>query len=297
MPESPDNAALLAKGSTADVYAWGEGRVLKLFYERVPWHANEVAATRAAHKAGLPVSAVIEGLIEVGRREGIVFERVDGPTLTEHLQEQPEDRSPSDVEDCARQTAELHAQIHSTAAPSLPPLVEILHWSIEQADPLAGETRQAIQDLLHGLPEGDALCHNDYYPGNLILSPCGPQARRLWVIDWAIGTRGNPLADCARTWLISRMWLGLLEEAVPEPWSRLWRRFWQIYFYRYVELRPYSPQDLLPWQIVTAAASLCWDRGVTSTEPRVSFVQAALDSREHPWLGCRESKEPIASAS
>jgi tRNA A-37 threonylcarbamoyl transferase component Bud32 len=270
--------------------------VLKLFHERVPWHANEVAATRAAHQAGLPVPAVFEGLIEVGQREGIVFERVDGPTITEVLQDQPERGSTSDVEDYARQAAELHARIHSTTVPGLPPLVEILHWSIQQADPLAGETRQTVQDLLHGLPEGSALCHNDYYPGNLILSPCGPADRRLRVIDWAIGTRGNPMADCARTWLISRMWLGLLEEGESEPLSRLWRQFWEVYLHRYVELRPYNPQDLLPWQIVATAASLCWDRGVTTTEPRVSFVQAALGGREHPWLGCLESTEPTASA-
>jgi tRNA A-37 threonylcarbamoyl transferase component Bud32 len=279
MPESIESATPLAKGATADVYAWGDGRVLKLFYERVPWHANEVSATRAAYEAGLPVPAVIDGLIEVGQREGIVFERVDGPTMTEYLQEQSERRSPSDVEDCARQAAELHAQMHATEAPGQPPLVEILHVSIQQADPLEDETRQAVLDVLHGLPEGGALCHNDYYPGNLILSHRG-----LLAIDWAIGTRGNPLADCARTWLISRMWLGLLEGQAPDYVCRLWQRFWESYFRRYGKLRPYSPQDLLPWQIVTAAASLCWDRSVTATEPRVSFVRAALGDQEHPWL-------------
>jgi aminoglycoside phosphotransferase (APT) family kinase protein len=296
MPKSLGSAVLLAKGSTADVYAWEEGRALKLFHERVPWHANEVAATRAAHEAGLPVPAVVEGLIEVDGREGIVFERLEGPTLTEVLQEQPEGRSPSDVEDCARQAAELHAQIHSTEVPGLPALAEILHWSIQQADPLADETRQAILDLLHGLPEGNALCHNDYYPGNLILPAHRPPAGGLWVIDWAIGTRGHPLADCARTWLISRMWLELLEGQASGYVCRLWQRFWELYFRRYGELRPYSPQDLLPWQIVASAASLCWDGSVTATEPRVSFVRAALSGGEHPWLSCLESTEPIASA-
>ena len=31
---STENATLLAKGTTAGVYAWGEGRVLKLLTER-----------------------------------------------------------------------------------------------------------------------------------------------------------------------------------------------------------------------------------------------------------------------
>ena len=274
MSDSAENATLLAKGATADVYAWGEGRVLKLFTERTPWHANEVSATRAAQEAGLPVPALIDGLIEVGQREGIVFERVDGLTMTEYLQDQP-----SQVEDYARQAAELQVRIHSTEVTELPPLIEILNWTIEQADPLEGATRHAVLDLLGGLPGGESLCHNDFYPNNIIVSRHG-----LVVIDWAIGTRCNPLADYARTWLISRMWLDSLEMGAPEQVRLLWRRFWSIYFQRYGELRSSSSEALLPWQIVVATASLTWDRSIASTDQRVSFVQAALCGAEHPWL-------------
>jgi hypothetical protein len=75
MSDSIENATLLAKGTTADVYAWGEGRILKLFTERTPWHANEVSATRVAHEAHLPVPEVMDGLTEVGQREGIILIR------------------------------------------------------------------------------------------------------------------------------------------------------------------------------------------------------------------------------
>jgi tRNA A-37 threonylcarbamoyl transferase component Bud32 len=274
MSGSIEKTTLLAKGSTADVYAWGVGQVLKLFKERAPWHANEVAATRAAHKAGLPVPAVIGGLIEVGQREGIVFERVDGPIMTEYLNDQPDQ-----VEDCAWQAAELHARIHSTEVAELPSLIELLNWSIQQADPLEGTTRQAVLDLLSGLPGGEGLCHNDFHPNNIIVSSQGPM-----VIDWAIGTRCNPLADYARTWLISRIWLSSLEREVPEQVRLTWQRFWGTDFRRYGELRPFSAPELLPWQIVVATASLCWDRSVTSTDQRVSFIKAALCGAEHPWL-------------
>jgi tRNA A-37 threonylcarbamoyl transferase component Bud32 len=274
MSGSVENATLLAKGTTADIYAWGKGRVLKLFSERTPWHANEVAATRAAYKACLPVPQVIDGLIEVGQREGIVFERVDGPILTEYLRDHPDQ-----VEDCARQAAELQVRIHSTTATKLPPLIEILKWTIGQAEPLEGATRRAVLDLLGGLPGGESLCHNDFHPHNIIVS-----RRGLVVIDWAIGTRGNPLADYARTWAVSRMWLDGLEMGAPEQERRVWRRFWSVYLRRYGELRSSSSEALLPWQIVVAAASLAWDRSVTSADQRVSFVQAALGGAEHPWL-------------
>jgi tRNA A-37 threonylcarbamoyl transferase component Bud32 len=297
MSELPENATQLAQGTTADVYAWGDGRVLKLFHERVPIHANEVAATRVAHEAGLPVPAVLSELIEVNQREGIVFERIEGSTLLDYLSDLPEGESTSTVEDWAQQAAELHARIHSTEVSGLPPLVEILHWSIQEADPLDKGTRQAAQDLLHGLPDGNALCHNDYYPRNLIVSGTSPPVGRLLAIDWAIGARGNPLADLARTKLISHMWIeGMLGQA-PEHVCRLWQKFWKSYFCRYLEPHPYRPQDLIPWQAVTAAASLCWDgsRG-GADEARVSLVHAVLDGTEHPWLARRERSTATAAA-
>jgi tRNA A-37 threonylcarbamoyl transferase component Bud32 len=274
MSDSVENATLLAKGATADVYAWGDGRVLKLFTERTPWHAHEISATRAAQEAGLPVPAPVGGLIEVDQREGIVLERVDGPTMNEYLQDHPDQ-----VEDYARQAAELHARIHSTEVPELPPLIELLGLTIEQADPLEDATRHAVLDLLGGLPVGESLCHNDFYPNNIIVS-----RRGLVVIDWAIGTRCNPLADYARTWLISRMWLDGLEMGAPEQVRLLWLRFWSTYLQRYGELRSTSSEALLPWQIVVATASLAWDRSIASTDQRVSFVQAAVDGAKHRWL-------------
>ena len=75
----------------------------------------------------------------------------------------------------------------------------------------------------------------------------------------------------------------------------VYRQFWQIYFRRYVELRPLSPKEIVPWQAVTAAASLCWDGSRGTTEPRVSLVQAVLDGTEHPWLCRREQNMALAS--
>jgi len=273
--DSIDKATLLAKASTADVYAWGVDHVLKLFHERTPWHANEVAATRVAHEARLPVPEVIDGLIEVDEREGIVFERIDGPTMTGYIEDYPDK-----VECCAQQAAELHARIHSIEVTDLPPLTEILSWSIQQAVPIDESARKAVLDVLNGLPAGGMLCHNDFYSNNIIVSLQG-----LMVIDWALGTHGSPLADLARTWLISKMWLGGLEESkAPEHLQLMWQRFWETYFCRYGELRPYDSVDFKQWQIVAVTASLVWDQTVASIDQRVSFVKAALGGTEHPWL-------------
>jgi len=270
-----EQRTLLAKASTADVYAWGDGHVLKLFHERTPWHANEVAATKAAHEAGLPVPEVVGGMIEVDGREGIVFECIDGPTMTEYLEGHPEE-----VDNCARQAAQLQAQMHSTEVPELAPLVELLTWSIHQAAPLEESTRKSVVDVLNGLTVGGELCHNDFYPNNIMVSTQG-----LIIIDWAIGTRCNPLADLGRTWLISKLWMGEYEEKkAPEHLKLIWQRFWDIYFFRYRELRSYDPDEFDKWQLVATTASLVWGPPVLPDDQRITFIQAALGGEEHAWL-------------
>jgi hypothetical protein len=101
----------------------------------------------------------------------------------------------------------------------------------------------------------------------------------LIVIDWAIGTRGNPLADHARTWLISRGWLGELKEMeTSEHLQLMWQRFWDTFFRRYDELRPSTAEDLVQWQVVAATASLAWDRNVSASHSArsCSLTQANL---------------------
>jgi thiamine kinase-like enzyme len=54
---------------------------------------------------------------------------------------------------------------------------------------------------LQSLPRGKALCHGDFNPTNVIITPKGD-----WrVIDWSHVRLGDPLADVARTYLL--FWL------------------------------------------------------------------------------------------
>ncbi len=202
-PSAPDQSTLVGKGFCADVYAWGAGRVLKLFHglagrERAE---REFAATLAIHGTGLPVPEGFD-LIEVGGRSGIVFERVDGVSLLGYSQARP-----WALFAVIRQFAELHAEIHRHPAPAgLPTLRERIDARIELADSSAAE-KQAARDQLALLPNGDALCHGDFHPDNILLTPRGPV-----VIDWSSASRGDPLGDVACT---SR----LMQTASLPTWS------------------------------------------------------------------------------
>jgi tRNA A-37 threonylcarbamoyl transferase component Bud32 len=272
MPDKKDPPR--ASGAAADVLAWKDGQVLKLFRERSPYHGHELAATRAASATGLSVPAVIDGLIEVEDREGIVFERVDGPTMAQYLEDHPD----SAIE-CARQMADLHVEIHQREVSDILELGEVLAWAVGRADGLTPDNRTAVLGVLDRLSGGTALCHGDFHPHNIIMAAHGPVA-----IDWAVGARGNPLADFARTWLISRLWLSNLGWGKPKQY---WITFWQTYLSRYRELRSCPEGELVDWQIVATAASLCLDRSMNSipaaTELRHDFIRATLKGETHRW--------------
>src|SRR5262245_46851290 len=80
-------ASLVGRGYCSDVYAWGDGQVLKLFHGPLgrARAEREYRATRAVHAAGLPAPAAYE-LLEIDGRCGVVFERINGPSLFESVQ-------------------------------------------------------------------------------------------------------------------------------------------------------------------------------------------------------------------
>ena len=72
--------ALIGRGRTAEVYAWDEGRIVKLYWRDWPEatvrHEEEMALL--VNEAGLATPRFY-GRVEVDGRQGLVYERVDGP--------------------------------------------------------------------------------------------------------------------------------------------------------------------------------------------------------------------------
>lgn len=281
----------IGSGDQADVFAWKDGQVIKLFKKFDPAiHGVEFSANRVASSMGLPVPAVFGGLIEVEDRKGMVMERVDGPTMAHYMLDHPER-----VTECANQMAHLHVQIHESEVPAskrveleallrrpdvsgVLELQSMLSMFINKADDLSPDIKKNVLAILDSLPQGTAMCHGDFHAGNVIMSADGPMA-----IDWTLGEWGNPLADFARTWLISRT------EPQGYPWPHeISRKGWQTYFARYRELAPYQDEELLQWQIVWTAASL-FTNSQSKANPaqwqtRLDFVYSGLKGETHHWL-------------
>jgi Ser/Thr protein kinase RdoA (MazF antagonist) len=236
----------IARGLTAEVFVWDETRILKLFRDgRSPDQVEyEARIARVVHSAGLPVPAVGE-IVEVNGRRGLLYERVDGLSMIDSMGQKLWTLSPS-----ARLGAELHADMHArSTVPELPFQRAELAKHIRAAQMLPPDLQRAALRALDTMPDGDRLCHGDVWPGNVLMSSRGPI-----IIDWICATRGNPLADVARSSVL------LLGALASPPFSRLQkaiiRRVHGTYLRRYFQLRPGDQAQCKAWRPIVAAARL-----------------------------------------
>lgn len=247
---------LLAKGATAEVFAWGDAHVLKLFLAgRPPGQARYEARVGALiHAAGVPAPAVL-ALTEAGGRGGVIYERVAGPSMDELLGHEPWHAA-----SFARRFAATQAALHRASVSALPAQRELLSLRIRALPLLPDRLKQAALVALEGLPAGDVLCHGDFHPGNLLLAANGPV-----VIDWENATCGDPAADVARTLL-------LLRYAHLSQQTNLARAamragvalFSTAYLRHYRRLTGVSIAQISAWQLPVAAVRL--SEGVPAAE-------------------------------
>ncbi len=153
---------LLGVGRAADVYAIGDGRVLRRY--RTDHDAGpEAAVMIAARAGGLPVPEVFD--VDGG---DLVMARLDGPTLLDDLAARPW-RLPAH----ARLLADLHHRVATVPPDGLP--IGVI-----------------------GDPGDDpVVCHGDLHPENVILTVAGPM-----IIDWTNARRAARHVDAALTWLV-----------------------------------------------------------------------------------------------
>jgi len=237
----------IAVGRTAEIYAWEEGQVLKLFHGWVQPDSvgYEARIARAVHAAGLPVPAVGE-IVKIDGRLGLIYERVDGASMSETLTAKP-----WMLPRFGRLLAEWHADVHaSSITPELPSQRQRLENKIRAAEALPPDLKEATLRALDRMPDGDRLCHGDFMPANVMITARGPV-----VIDWTDATRGNPLADVARSSVII---LGVTAPTPSVPWlvKAAIRWYHRMYLNRYFQLRPGGREEWRAWKPIVAAARL-----------------------------------------
>jgi Ser/Thr protein kinase RdoA (MazF antagonist) len=242
---APDLSAPLAHGRTADVYAWDESAVLKLFHD---WFSlenieYELKIARAVHISGVKSPAVRE-LIQVNGHNGLVYERVNGESMLKMFP-----RKLWKIPSYARTFAALHAQMHDCVfGADMPSQRERLKRKIEQANALPTPLKTALTTSLLSLPESDRVCHGDFHPDNILLTETDST-----IIDWIDATSGNPLADVARTSIIL---LGARAQTQNLFFKFVLYVFHSIYLREYFRLRPHGRDEYHRWLPIVAGARL-----------------------------------------
>ncbi len=90
MVEPGEKGPLIGYGRTADIFAWGNHQVLKLYHEDWPAAVaeEEERIGRQVRGMGLPVPEVFRTVEDEGRF-GVIYERVAGPTMLQRFSKAP----------------------------------------------------------------------------------------------------------------------------------------------------------------------------------------------------------------
>jgi aminoglycoside phosphotransferase (APT) family kinase protein len=246
---TPSLGPLIAKGRTAEVYAWQDGQIIKLFYAWCPpqWAQQEIAIGRVMATLPVPTPKLIDTM-EVDGRSGIIYDRVIGPSMLKLATSKPWLLS-----SMAQQLAELHTEMHKQQGTGLPSLRASLATTIQHVEDLLPDLKASVLHLLEGLPEDTVLCHFDFHPDQVLITANGPV-----ILDWMTAHQGHPLADVARTSIILKVsqvpGAGRLQRAIVDLWRRL---FYSAYIGRYLELHSgVSMAEIETWMVPVAAGRL-----------------------------------------
>ena len=237
----------IAHGRTADIYDWDADHILKLFHNwfEIENIEYEQRIARVIHARGLNSPAVGE-LLQIEGRNGLIYERVTGSSMLEIFQHQP-----WKVFHFGKMLASLHAHMHANVSSrEVPSQRKKLENKLKAADKLPSPLRTRLLKTLEVMPIRERVCHGDFHPGNILIS-----GKDATILDWIDVSRGNPLADVARTSIILS---GAVESTqIPTRLQKiLVSAFHSTYLKYYFRQHPNGWDEYRVWLPIVAGARL-----------------------------------------
>jgi aminoglycoside phosphotransferase (APT) family kinase protein len=178
------------------VHAYGAGAVVKIPEVSTVdgWIHSEAKYAEAARSVGAPVPRLL-GIERIGGRAASVWERVDGASVWQHVVDQPARSA-----ELGRLLADVQLALFELVPPvTLPGQRDRLVSKIRRSAATIDASLGRALDLLPDPAGAPRLCHGDLHPSNVILAPRGPM-----IVDWFDASRGDPIADVARSVLTLR---------------------------------------------------------------------------------------------
>ena len=182
---------VIAVRNTKTVYRDGD-RCIKVFANSHPKSEvfDEALSMTRVEEAGVRAPRVLEVSFVEGRWANI-YEFVEGVPMA-RLMEKDEDKLQGYME----WFVNVHLSLRRYSCPGLHRLWDRLRERISGAR-LDGEVKAELYQRLEKMPDGDNICHGDFYPTNIIV----PDGGEPYIIDWDSVSLGNISADAACTYL------------------------------------------------------------------------------------------------
>ncbi len=174
------------------IYRDGD-KVIKLFNENYSKSdiLNEALNQARVEETGLAIPKILE-VTKIDGKWAIVREFIEGTALDQLMNENPDK-----MEEYMDLFVNIQMDIHSRKSPLLTKLIDKMMRKISQAD-IDYATKYDLHTHLEGMHKHDKVCHGDFNPSNVIITPEG----KPYILDWSHATQGNASADAARTFLV-----------------------------------------------------------------------------------------------
>jgi uncharacterized protein (TIGR02172 family) len=262
-------------GRTAEVFTYGEGKVVKLFYDWVQEDVveHEFNISSLIYNSGVQTAKPYE-IINHNGRLGIVYEQVlPGVTLVKMIGAQPWRLSKY-----AKWMAQLQYKLHATAVSEIPSYIsgvkEALTSRINHTDLLEDAEKEQVLQQLNKLPAETSLCHLDFHPDNILMG----KEEKPYIIDWTTCGVGSPLADVARTILMLQYGTTPTQKSklVAMVSSFAGKKLRQAYEKEYMRLSGCTKGEIERWLVPIAAARLVEGIPDSEKEALVLLIKKGL---------------------
>lgn len=185
-----DNIIVTSKNKV--LYRDGD-KCIKLFDENYSKSdvLNEALNHSRIEETGLNIPKIHEVTL-VNGKWAIILEYIEGKTLAELMEENPEKK-----DEYIELLVDLQMEVHSKVSQLLTKLKDKMNRKIANTK-FDSTTRYDLHTRLESMPKHNKVCHGDFNPTNIIITPDGTP----YIVDWAHATQGNASADVARTYLL-----------------------------------------------------------------------------------------------
>lgn len=180
------------QSATKHVYVREGKTLVKAFDESYPKAniLNEALNQARVEETDLKIPKIEKVMAENGKWT-IEMEYIPGKNLAQLMEE-----NPSKTEEYLDLMVGLQTEVHKKRVPLLPRLKDKMLNKIAQTA-FNDTIKYELQMRIESMPKHLKLCHGDFCPENIVITPDGAP----YLVDWSHATQGNASCDVARTYL------------------------------------------------------------------------------------------------